>query len=766
MKITIKHNPYSNKTEVLLDGNLNEKISSDFGTQAYYQIYENMLEKILTEFGISGESINVEFVGIVEHFEAMQSTIAEVSNKFDVKIQFKHLPIRKPSDLLEEVRLGFKAFCNTDWHGADIGLEDLKEEFKETDDTDADINVIATMSSGKSTLINSMIGAEILPAANEATTATVLRFFDTENTDRIIAHRIGENNKILAENIDITDNASEILKEWNSAPATKEVHLYGELHGIHSQKHSRLVLVDTPGPNNSQDASHQETTHQILQDVNKSVVLYVLNAGQLRTNDDAELLKQVREAMELDVQSHDRFIFVLNQIDRFDPKKGESVPSALDRMRIYLEKTIGIKKPNIYPVSAMAAMVLRKQLENQELTEDEEGDLFKFTRKFTNNESMHLAQYMPLSPHVEDIINAELAAAKSDEEKALIHSGVPIVEEVINEYLEKYALPQRVGSLLKIFGKMIGTVKANINAQLEALNNPGEEIIEQINIMKSQISQIEEVGKDVLREAIDIPVIDDKLTSKIFESKKKDSKKISDIIAKLENYGDFVNKNDGIQYLKQAQTKIKDVFAQSTTTFKNLAREKNEEDIELLKASFINKTKELFGSSGDNLFSGLLLQGIENTNFNPSFVEVEAKVISSEEQVLKTRFEEKRVWYKLWLGTETVEVNYWDTETIHTINCHEEGVNLLQICEEDLDGFMGAVETKFKENRSKLIESLEKTTLDMINQRCSSIEEQMTKIVKLDQNEREDKILKLTDVMKKTDELTNKVNSDARCQKV
>lgn len=750
MKITIKHNPYSNKTEVLLDGNLNEKISSDFGTQAYYQIYENMLEKILTEFGISGESINVEFVGIVEHFEAMQSTIAEVSNKFDVKIQFKHLPIRKPSDLLEEVRLGFKAFCNTDWHGADIGLEDLKEEFKETDDTDADINVIATMSSGKSTLINSMIGAEILPAANKATTATVLRFFDTENTDRIIAHRIGENNKILAENIDITDNASEILKEWNSDPATKEVHLYGELHGIHSQKHSRLVLVDTPGPNNSQDASHQQTTHQILQDVNKSVVLYVLNATQMGINDDANLLKDVRDAMELDAQSHDRFIFVVNKIDGFDPEKGESVSSALEDSRTYLENTIGIKKPNIYPVSAITSLVIRKHLEGKKLTRSENTLFSGNVGLFVEEPSMHLAQYMPLSPHVEDIINAELAAAKSDEEKALIHSGVPIVEEVINEYLEKYALPQRVGSLLKIFGKMIDTVKANINAQMEVLKNPSEDTQQKINDMTDKLAQIKQVGNDVMQEANNMPLLSTNLLKILQEHKKKALEEIENVLDKLGNQGNAVSTNDGRRYLAIAKKEISDIFAKSAVIFDNLAREKNKEDIEFLKDSFINKTKELFDSSGEDLFGGLLLQSIKNTNFNLAFDNVEASVVSNEVDVLKTRTVQKRRLWILW--TYDVEEEYWDTETIYIINCYDEAIKLRKVCYGDLDCFMDSAKEQLAENKTMFLESLQKNTFATIEVRCKVLHKQMNETAKLDSDKRKDKIVKLSKVLQMLDE--------------
>lgn len=39
---------------------------------------------------------------------------------------------------------------------------------------------MATMSSGKSTLINALIDKKLMPVANMATTATIVRIIDTE----------------------------------------------------------------------------------------------------------------------------------------------------------------------------------------------------------------------------------------------------------------------------------------------------------------------------------------------------------------------------------------------------------------------------------------------------------------------------------------------------------------------------------------------------------------------------------------------------------
>ena len=44
-----------------------------------------------------------------------------------------------------------------------------------------EVIVVAPMSAGKSTVINALIGKELLHSANEATTATITRIHDKDN---------------------------------------------------------------------------------------------------------------------------------------------------------------------------------------------------------------------------------------------------------------------------------------------------------------------------------------------------------------------------------------------------------------------------------------------------------------------------------------------------------------------------------------------------------------------------------------------------------
>ena len=123
----------------------------------------------------------------------------------------------------------------------------------------------------------------------------------------------------------------------------------------------RLVLTDTPGPNNSQDENHERVTMGFIQDsLRNPLILYVLNASQLSIDDDRNLLELVGQAMRKGgKQSKDRFIFVVNKMDVFDPEKGEDPKEILERVKKYLMSN-GIQNPLVYPVSANLTRLIRK----------------------------------------------------------------------------------------------------------------------------------------------------------------------------------------------------------------------------------------------------------------------------------------------------------------------------------------------------------------------------------------------------------------------
>ncbi len=66
-----------------------------------------------------------------------------------------------------------------------------------------------------------------------------------------------------------------VMKEWNSDCETKTIRLTGNIRAIKENNNVRLVLTDTPGPNNSQDPEHQRTTLGFIQDSKRNPLIFM-----------------------------------------------------------------------------------------------------------------------------------------------------------------------------------------------------------------------------------------------------------------------------------------------------------------------------------------------------------------------------------------------------------------------------------------------------------------------------------------------------------
>ena len=217
----------------------------------------------------------------------------------------------------------------------------------------------------------------------------------------------------------------------------------------------KTVFVDTPGGNNAQNEEHGRLMTEAIQDEEKSLILYVFNGTQTGTYDSEEILSQIADEMQRSSngkQSRDRFLFVANRMDDFDPTK-EPYPD-------YIENTIlpglsqnGIQEPNLFLVSARLAKLLRMKKAGEPLTKKEKGDLAAWLVTFgdvSEDDSYCLYNYSSITDRQKDSFTAQVhALSKEDDENSVasiaeINSGVPALEMSIRDYVEKYALSIKI----------------------------------------------------------------------------------------------------------------------------------------------------------------------------------------------------------------------------------------------------------------------------------------------------------------------------------
>ena len=300
-----------------------------------------------------------------------------------------------------------------------------------------DVNIIATMSAGKSTLINSLLGKKILPSKQGACTAIVTKIEDNKD-DVFKAIVLDKNNEeiIRYSNINYED-----IKYLNNSNKVSEVDIKGNISFINFEN-IVLVLIDTPGPDNAMDERHAEITRKALDNSSESIVLFVMNGGTLNNNSQKSFLQDIAKSMSVGgKQSKERFIFVVSKIDEYKLDDDDIEKDVLEGTRKFL-KQIGIENPNVFLVSADIALGIRR-LKNA--AGDEKQELLEEYRykmnKLNSNTQFHLEKYAKLPASNQEIIDKELEAAiKNDDkiEQALIHSGIRSLEEAIKNYCFRF----------------------------------------------------------------------------------------------------------------------------------------------------------------------------------------------------------------------------------------------------------------------------------------------------------------------------------------
>ncbi|MCF5776801.1 hypothetical protein GIV40_06855 [Pseudomonas poae] len=231
-----------------------------------------------------------------------------------------------------------------------------------------DVLVLATMSAGKTSFINALIGQELLHTANEATTACVTRIEHRQGARRFSGACYCYNDTELASQ---PSPSVALLQDWNANVEVKRISLAGTFNVV-PRPAPGLVLHDTPGPNNSQDENHARLTLEAIRNVSFKALCYVLNASQLGTRDDRLLLEQLRE--ELAAKPAQPIYFILNKVDLLDPEKGESIEGYVHNAQRYL-RDIGFEQPIIIPTMASAALYARKALSAETLTRAQRSKL-------------------------------------------------------------------------------------------------------------------------------------------------------------------------------------------------------------------------------------------------------------------------------------------------------------------------------------------------------------------------------------------------------
>lgn len=655
-KVFIKYNPYKLQTHITVDGkNLaqNSELQDRIIDGTRLQEWVEDLPRILRE-EYNDTDFDVVFHGTLMDYEDLTDVFTQAYNRKELTAKLDHKPAIETSDKELLIDRVFEEILNGPFE--ELRDEEIKVAFENAKSKDFEVCVVATMSAGKSTLINAMLRCKLMPSKQEACTATITRVKDITQEKIPFKAEVYHGDKPIEIYEELT---YPIMERLNSDENVSEIRAFGNIPFVSSDDVS-LVLIDTPGPNNARDKRHKAVQSNALGKSSKTLVLYIMT-GEFGTDDDYTVLKRVSDSMSVGgKQSKDRFIFVVNKMDDRRKEDGDT-EQTLERVRTYL-KTHGIKNPNLFPAAALPALNIRLMENGYELDEDTQDETKVKVKKLNRNKMLHFETYAALPPSACSHIGEQLMETRTqwtnmggceneNPREVLIHTGIVSIESAIRQYVQKYAKTAKIKNIVDTFLHKMDELDCIERTKQELARHceKSEEIVNEIKKVRNKIDSALEakqfegkVNDSVIKISNESKNIIDKIIlefEKRLQQKKIEQRNIkftlSEADAEMESLSRFTHKIE-LEFKEQLNDLIQSSLIKTGNTLlteykKKLAVLASEINIDGMDSVKIEPLKMLGGS-------------IAPENFSTQLFIKEEEVEDGEEWIENT----DKAWYKPW----------------------------------------------------------------------------------------------------------------------
>lgn len=523
LRIEIAYDPYHMRTRLQINGTdvlkaakgyeKFQKVLGDEDSQIPLQSWLDPIEfqewrGLLPEaVGNSMErEVEVHFIGRRVDFEDLKISLEqqrEKNLKYPVQLSFPNPQfVYDDLDVMKSVEMAYnwiqsdefrailddKLFHIEEGSSLRNAYNCLAEKYEEALNGEFRIVFAGMYSSGKSTLINAILGKEILPTSDETCTSKVFRIEHDERTSFARMWCTDANNNIVVPENEYDENtlseAFETMfprgldgKLLPSVPAEIEtVHIATNMcnlyprSGAYNKDSIKLVIIDTPGTNSGdgKEQKHLDITKNVIQSGKQEIVIFVTSASQNKVDSIMQFLDIVDQSGNASGAYDQRFLFALNMADTCEFKKKETWESRLKSTQTYYcggNKQRRIQNPRFFPTSARAALAVRtgdtkkpSYTKIRELYYYRDEDTAQFS-KAEGEQKYHFDEYCSTSQKIKDSIQESIleinqSKIKNTEKYAqeiLYHSGVVSLEMAIQDYVERYAVPLKIQSLLNSY---------------------------------------------------------------------------------------------------------------------------------------------------------------------------------------------------------------------------------------------------------------------------------------------------------------------------
>lgn len=220
MQLYIKYNPYTVTTDCELDGvpvasESPMSIKNGVRLQEWIDTLPERIEKIADV-----NDLTIVFYGTPADFADVKETLAQANMPCQLEYEEPEIKDTNRSEMIAEL------FDEIQQGPIDeLKTKEINDAFERAMDNKFKVNVIATMSAGKSTMINAMLGKEIMPSSQEACTAIITEINDNDKKE-FESTVFDEQGNQLAH---ATNTTLEQMRTWNSDPNVATIKVDGDI---------------------------------------------------------------------------------------------------------------------------------------------------------------------------------------------------------------------------------------------------------------------------------------------------------------------------------------------------------------------------------------------------------------------------------------------------------------------------------------------------------------------------------------------------------
>lgn len=544
IKIKIKYDPYNMKTALSINGlNVKKKglgyekiaefVKKDIPLQSWidpieFQGWNGLLWETIgsseeTEIEVNFEGRKLDFIDLKEALENQSD-----KGEYNVSVSFpekKQKFIFDDHTILERVKTAYNLINSEEFKkilddkifalGKNSMLyreyESLEQKYKDATDNEFSIVFSGMYSSGKSTIINAILGKNILPTSDGTCTSKIFRIqHDPAVKFAKMSCLDKTGKKVVVKEKEYTEETLQKAFEEmfprgkngellpSNPPTIETVLISTNMYTLHPESASyngddmHLVIIDTPGTSSGEGnmgddgVAHSEITKSVIQSDKKEIVIFTTNATEDKDDSIQDFLDMI-DACGSQGAYDQRFMYVLNKADGCNFKENESWKTKLATIREYYIKTKDGKKraiqnPRFFPTCALGTYEVRsgnidkndddkqryKSVEVKYYYFDEDEECIVANPKKKNyhfDEICSTSQTIKteIIEQIESLKDSDLKPAHRRRKEIELHSGIVSLEMAIRDYIEKYAFPLKIQDLLKTYKVIFDETKQLVN---------------------------------------------------------------------------------------------------------------------------------------------------------------------------------------------------------------------------------------------------------------------------------------------------------------